>query len=186
MPAPTGRQRPMPSPSARAFAWLLGLVLIACASRVLAGELPEYRLKAAFIYNFALFTEWPAEVGNTLNLCVVGKDPFGEEIDPLNGKPVGARTIAVQRKAPGDPLKGCQVVFIAGSAVSGLQRVLEGVRGSPVLTIADTPGAASRGVALNMNLVQDKVTFEANMEAARNARLTLSSKLLRLATEVRQ
>ncbi len=151
-----------------------------------AGDLPEYRLKAAFVYNFALFTEWPAEIGGTINVCVLGKDPFGDEIDPLQGKPVGHRTIAIQRKPAPEALKGCQVVFFPAATMSSVPKALETLRGTPVLTIADTPGALAQGIALNMNLVQNKVTFEANLEAARGSRLTLSSKLLRLATEVKQ
>lgn len=149
-------------------------------------DMPEYRLKAAFLYNFALFTEWPAEVGTALNVCIVGKDPFGKEADGLQGKAVGDRRITVQRKGGGESLNGCQVVFIAASAMDDLPRVLEKLRGNPVLTVADSPGAARQGVALNMTVEQNKIAFEANLKAARAARLVLSSKLLRLATEVQQ
>ncbi len=162
---------------------LTGLTL---ASGAQADDLPEYRLKAAFVYNFMLFTEWPAETGSTLNLCVLGSDPFGKEVDALQGKAAAGKTIAVQRKALGDSLKGCQVAFIASSCIDSLPRVLEGLRGQPTLTVADSPGAMRRGVALNLNMAQGKVTFEANLQAARSASLSLSSKLLRLATEVVQ
>jgi hypothetical protein len=153
---------------------------------VRAEELPEYRLKAAFIYNFIAFTEWPAATGPTLNLCLHGQDPFGAEIEGLHGKTVNGRTIALQRKVGIDALRGCEVVFIAASAQEHLPRVLEALRGQSALTIADSPGAMRRGVALNMSVVGGKVTFEANMPAARAASLNLSSKLLRLATEVQQ
>lgn len=175
--------------SARAWLCSLALALCACAPAVRAADdLPEYRLKAAFLYNFALFTEWPAEVGNTLRLCVVGPDPFGAELDGLQGKAVGERRIAVQHKAGIDGLKGCQIVFIApaAAATGQLPRVLEALEGQTVLTVADSPGAARQGVALNMAVVQNKVSFEANLRAARAAQLNLSSKLLRLATEVIQ
>jgi hypothetical protein len=151
-----------------------------------ADELPEYRLKAAFIYNFIAFTEWPADAGATLNVCIHGQDPFGAEIDGLQGKTVGSRSIALQRKAGLDALRGCQVVFIAPSAQEQLPRVLGALGGQTVLTIADSPGAMRRGVALNMNVAGGKVTFEANMAAARSGAISLSSKLLRLATEVQQ
>jgi hypothetical protein len=151
-----------------------------------AEEPPEYRLKAAFLYNFALFTEWPADLGGTLNLCVHGTDPFGTEIDSLQGKAVGGRSIAVQRRADGESLDGCQIVFVSPSVIHALPRILEGVRGRPVLMVADSQGAARAGVALNMTLAQSKVGFEANLKAARGAGLNLSSKLLRLATEVIQ
>jgi hypothetical protein len=164
--------------------WLLAL--LGAASAAWAQEPSEYRLKTAFVYNFVLFTEWPAEVGSTLNLCIYGLDPFGAEIDALQGKTVGVRRIVVLRRPLNSPLKGCQVVFITPSAISGLPHVLESLRDSPVLTVADSPGAARQGVALNMAVAQDKITFEANLQAARAARLNLSSKLMRLATEVQQ
>jgi hypothetical protein len=172
---------------ARPLLWALSLFgLLSFAPTALGEDLPEYRLKAAFLYNFALFTEWPAEVGTTLNLCILGQDPFGKEADGLQGKSVGGRSIVVQRKASSESLNGCQVVFIAPSAIDTLPRVLGRLHGGPVLTVADSPGAASQGVALNMTVAQNKITFEANLQAARAAKLTLSSKLLRLATEVHQ
>jgi hypothetical protein len=165
---------------------LAAALLLLHTPRAGAEELPEYRLKALFLYNFALFTEWPDEVGGTLNLCVYGADPFGSELDALRGKPVGARSIAVQRKAAGDSLGGCQIVFIAAPAFGTVPRVLEELRGLEVLTVADSPGAATQGIALNLSVVRSKITFEANLPAARGAGLNLSSKLLRLATQVIQ
>jgi YfiR/HmsC-like len=164
--------------------WLAALLL--CATGARASDLPEYRLKAAFVYNFMLFTEWPAVTGGTLNLCILGKDPFGPEIDGLQGKPVAGRSVAVHRKAAGESLKDCQAVFIAASVIDSLPRVLQGLKGQPTLTLADSPGAMRHGVALNMAVAQGKVTFEANLQAARGAGLDLSSKLLRLASEVQQ
>jgi YfiR/HmsC-like len=172
--------------SARMPAWFLSLALLAFATAAVSDDLPEYRLKAAFLYNFALFTEWPADTGSTLNLCVYGRDPFGEEIDALQGKPVGARRLVVRRITSSEELTHCQVVFIVNPSGDGIARVLSTLRGATVLTVADAPGAARQGVALNMNVVNNKITFEANLSAARAANLKLSSKLLSLATEVLQ
>ena len=166
--------------------WLLSLLLLSVAPAAWSDGLPEYRLKAAFLYNFAVFTEWPSDVGNTLNLCVFGDDPFGPEIDGLEGKAAGERTIMIHRRTSIESLKGCQVVFVASSAASSLPKVIAGLRGSAVLTVADSPGAADQGVTLNMSVVMGRTTFEANLEAARSAKLVLSSKLLRLATRVLQ
>ena len=167
--------------------WLPAVALVLTHTLPAAAEaLPEYRLKAMFVYNFVLFTEWPDAVGSTLALCVYGPDPFGAEIDSLRGKQVGSRSISVQRKAIGEPLDACQIVFIASPAIDAVPRMLERLRGSPVLTIADSPGATRQGVALNLSVAADRVTFEANLQAARGAGLTLSSKLLRLATQVIQ
>jgi len=77
-------------------------------------------------------------------------------------------------------------VFVSAAAINTLPRVLEELRGKPVLMIADSPGAARLGVTLNLSVNQNKITFEANLQAARAAQLSLSSKLLRLATEVIQ
>lgn len=168
----------------RTLGLIAALALLACAGGARGNDLPEYRLKAAFLFNFALFTEWPTEVGPTLNVCVHGQDPFGEEIDALQGRAVGNRRVAIQRKPRIDGLKDCQVVFISSSAIGNLPRVLDALRGLPVLTVADSPGAARDGVALNMGVAQSKIVFEANLDAARAAKLALSSKMLRLAREV--
>jgi YfiR/HmsC-like len=165
-------------------ALLAALAILCSGPTARAAELPEYRLKAAFLYNFVLYTEWPAEVGGSINVCIHGQDPFGADIDELNGKPAAARTISVQRKPLGASLAGCQVVFIASSAMPSLARVLDALRGQPVLTVADSPGAGRQGVMLNMAVAQEKIAFEADLRSARAARLDLSSKLLRLATEV--
>ena len=190
MPMPAATQGAIVRHKARRFLCLLQLGLAcACllgATPAWSEDLPEYRLKAAFLYNFAAFTEWPADVGATLNLCIYGADPFAGEIDALNGKTASSRKIEVHRKSSLDTLKSCQIVFISAAASGQLPRVTDALRGLPVLSIADSPGAARQGVMLNMNLVQGRVSFEANLVAARSARLTLSSKLLRLATEVIQ
>ncbi len=166
------------------FCWFFSLLV--CTQAVQADSLSEYRLKTAFLYNFALFTEWPAEVGNTLNVCVYGQDPFGDDLDKLQNKKINERSIAIQRTNRVDGLQYCQLVFVARSAIGDLPRVLDTLSGQAVLTVADSSGAASQGVALNMDVVQNKVVFEANLGAARKARLKLSSKLLYLAREVWQ
>jgi hypothetical protein len=146
----------------------------------------ELALKVAFVYNFALFTEWPTEVGSTLNLCILGQDLFGRAIDELQGKAVGARSLNVQRKAAGESVKNCQITFISAAAITQLPRVLDDARSHPMLTIADSPGAARHGATLNLTLNRNKISFEANLLAASAAQVKLSSKLLRLATEVIQ
>lgn len=166
------------------FFWLLGL--LCCPSLAHAETLAEYQIKAAFLYNFLAFTEWPAEVGNTITLCVYGPDPFGEDLNKMQGKSLGPRSLAVKRVNSVDGLHSCQAVFITRPVMSNLRRVLDNLGDRPVLTVADSQDAALQGVALNMSMDQNKVTFEANLAAARGNRLNLSSKLLRLATKVFQ
>jgi hypothetical protein len=160
------------------------LSLLCCGQTALADNLSEYRLKAAFLYNFITFTEWPAGTGNTLNLCVYGPDPFGEDLDKLQGKSVAGRSLAVRRTNSVNGLGNCQIVFITRPMIDNLSGVLNDLNGRPVLTVADSPGAARQGVAINMGTEQNKVNFEANLGVARASGLNLSSKLLRLAREV--
>jgi hypothetical protein len=164
-------------------------VLMLCVLPGLAQESPmsssERELKAAFLYNFMLFTEWPAETGKTLTLCVLEPDPLGHALAALQGKAVGTRQLSVQTRSA-DALKACDAVFMAASAAGTLTRVLEGLRGKPVLTIADRPDATRQGVVLNMAITANRISFEANLLAAREAHLQISSKLLRLATGIIQ
>lgn len=156
------------------------------SSSVLAQATAEYRVKAGFLYNFIAFTEWPSKVGNPLTLCVYGDDPFGDELDALKGKTVDGRSLEVQRTTSLEQLKGCRVVFVARSAITSLPRITELLQGEPVLIVTDTRGALDSGAGINMELRQNKITFEVNLAATQRARLSLSSKLLRLASEVRQ
>lgn len=165
---------------------LLAIGLMLSGSHALAQATPEYRAKAGFLYNFIAFTEWPSTVGSPLTLCVYGADPFGDELAALQGKTVGGRSLATRRAGSLDQLKGCQVVFIASSAINDLPRILDALKSEPVLTIADATGALDAGVSINMELRQSKIAFEVNLEAAHSAQINLSSKLLRLASRVLQ
>jgi hypothetical protein len=163
---------------------LLGLLV--CWHPAWADNMAEYRLKAVFLYNFVSFTEWPDDLGTTLNLCVYGPDPFGEDLDKLQAKTVAGRSLAVRRINSVDALEGCQIVFISRAVIGNLPRVLDKLSGKQTLTVADSPGAGRQGVALNMFTEENKILFEANPGAAHGNRLVLSSKLLRLAKEVHQ
>ena len=165
---------------------LLAAGMLIAAGQALAQATPEYRAKAGFLYNFIAFTEWPAKVGSPLSLCVYGADPFGDELNALQGKSVNGRSLAIRSVGTPDQVKGCQVVFVAGSAIDSLPRILDALQGEPVLTVADSAGALDSGVGINMRVRQSKIAFEVNLVATRRAQLNVSSKLLRLASEVRQ
>ena len=117
----------------------------------------------------------------------VWTDPFGDDLNALQGKNVRRAQPAVATRVSSlDQLEGCQIVFIAGPVIDNLPRVLDTLSGKPVLTVADSPGRLRQGVGINMGHEQSKITFEANLAAARGNGLNLSSKLLRLASEVQQ
>jgi hypothetical protein len=170
--------------SQRSFALLLSttVVTMLCA----AAQLPEYQLKAAFLYNFAQFTEWPVSVGKQLNLCIYGGDPFGADLDDLAGKPVGGRSLVVQRRVSAQMLPDCHVLYVSRAAIGELAPIRQQLAGRPVLIVTDSPAATRAGSTINMTVAQNRVTFEANRKLARESGLDLSSRLLRLATEVIQ
>lgn len=168
-----------------ARAWSLSWLLL-FSSAAWAEDLSEHRLKAAFVYNFMVFTEWPPEVAGKLTLCVMGAD-MGSALDVLvNNKLIGTRTVVVQRISDRHPVASCQVLFLSPAGVADLPRMLDSLNGKPVLTLADSPGAARDGVSINMELRDSKVVFEVNLKALRSAGLAVSSKLLRLAKVVHQ
>lgn len=166
--------------------FLLSLLLLFHFSGARGDVLPEYRLKAVFLYNFIAFTEWPNLTGSSIVLCFYENHLFGTEVDSLNGRRVNDWTIRVAFKKSGEGLLDCHVLFIPNAEMKNLPDILEVLNQQPVLTIADSEYAAAQGVILNMQVENEKITFEANLAAARNAGLMLSSRLLRLATKVYQ
>lgn len=164
----------------------LGYGLPVTHSIAKAGGVFEYQVKAAFIYNFIAFTQWPENLDPTINLCVYGEDYFGNEIDKLQNKPVDKRHIKVARLNSPEKLAGCQVIFFSKSVSSNLSNLLRSLPGQPILTLADNPDAISQGVVINMNLANEKIVFEINLGIARKSGLDISSKLLQLATKVHQ
>ena len=158
-------------------------MLMVCPSLSWAAPVAgEYQVKAAFLYNFAKFVDWPAGAGpSAFVLCILGDDPFGAGINVIAGKQIGGRVLQVRRLASADGAAACQMLFISGSESEGLARALAAVRNRPVLTVGDTPGFAERGVAINLYVEQSKVRFEINLDAAKRAQLNISSQLLKLA-----
>ncbi|MDE2388014.1 MAG: YfiR family protein [Betaproteobacteria bacterium] len=168
--------------------WLLcSVVSIGYPPDAQADKTAEYTLKGAFLYNFALFTSWPGRTAENFNLCIYGRNPFSQDLDLLmKKKSINERKVLIHRIDTVDQLDQCQLVFISQAAIGHLSHIIGAVKDKPVLTVTDSPGAGRQGAVLNMSVIDDKVTFEANLIAARKAGLNLSSQLLRLATEVHQ
>lgn len=147
----------------------------------------EYRVKAAFIYNFIAFTQWPdfAEL-NTFTMCIYGKDYFKNEINALEERTINSIPIQTKRLNQLGEIRQCQALFISRSQYTQLTNILDSIQELPILTIADSPDAAEKGVMINMHLEQNKVKFEINLKSARNVGLNISSRLLQLATQVYQ
>lgn len=146
-----------------------------------AAAVGEYELKAAFLYNFASFTEWPPGAAPGMTVCVLGPDPFGPVLDGLRGKSVQGVPIEVRRLTALSEARGCRILFLGSGEDPA---ALAALRTSPVLTVADSRDAARRGVMIGLFVDGGRIGFEVNTGAAGSAGLTLSSKLLRLARQV--
>ena len=151
----------------------------------LADNIAEYTIKAAFIYNFARFTEWPDE-SNELKVCIYGEDPFGSSIDKLNGKQTNGRTIKVIRTRSIDEVRSCHIAFlnIIPPEQRLFARALQDIEGADVLTVSDAQGVVDFGVMIGLKIDNDKVAFDVNHTVAKASNIEISAKLLRLANVV--
>ncbi|MGA2076451.1 MAG: YfiR family protein, partial [Terriglobia bacterium] len=146
----------------------------------------EYRVKLAFLYNFAQFVEWPADAfrdpAAPLTICVAGQDPFEGEIGQgLRGRTAGGHLVEIRKLKRDENPRGCHMIFVRAGDRKLAGRLLADLRGSSTLTVGETKGFADLGGVINLVVEENKLRFEINLGAARQTRLKLSSKLLALA-----
>lgn len=161
-----------------------GNVTITTAGQTSPGE---YDVKAAFVFNFLKFIEWPSQTfsdAKKISICIVGEIPVADPFDDLEGQDLMGKKLAVKHLRTLASVRECHVLIIAPSEERRLSAITDAVKGAPTLTIGDTEGFARRGVAINFSMENKKVRFEINAEAARQAGLKISSKLLKLASTV--
>ncbi len=149
----------------------------------------EYQVKAAFLFHFAQFVEWPEETfkdaNGPLTYCTIGNDPFHGSLDAaLNGKTIGARSFRVLHFKQPQDIQGCQVLFIGAEEKKFLPSILAGVKGKTVLTVGESEHFVQEGGMIGFLLEENKIRFEVNLEAAQKAKLRISSRLLALAKSV--
>ncbi len=191
------RGRPPRSPkTSRAWPQSVAFLLIVLLSSACApsdwaqAEAPgEYQLKAAFLFNFAKFIDWPAASFATpqspFTVCILGTDPFGRVMDDAwQGKIVGDRSVVVERSKDVADTRHCQMVFVSPSEKHRLQQILSSLRGTNALVVGETEGFAAAGGVIQFALEDDRVRFMINTDAADRAGLKVSSKLLSLARVV--
>ena len=166
------------------------LAILAFLNRVhaRAGEAPpsEFQLKAAFIYNFAKFVEWPAKAlptpGSPFTIGIVGSNPFSDILGQavLNKQINGHPFRVLECKTQAD-LKACHILFIGLSERKRLAEILRFIRGGNVLTVSDLDHFLTAGGIIQFLMEGNKVRFAINDAAAKEAGLRISSKLLNLA-----
>ena len=153
----------------------------------LAAEASEYEVKAAFLYNFTKFVEWPVKADrpdDTFDLCILGDDPFGGTIDSIEEKRSGARGFKLhreQRYGDGKALSTCDILFISPSEQKSLSSILDKAVAAGILTVSDMDGFTKSGGIIGFKLKNARVAMSINPAAAERAGLKISSKLLKLA-----
>jgi ribosome-associated protein YbcJ (S4-like RNA binding protein) len=166
----------------------------------------EYQIKAAFIYNFIKFVNWPkeklADSNEPVIIGIVGKDPFGNAFAPVKDKDDKGRKVTIKRfksfqdlkksneKDRGElnrqieAMRKCHLLFISSSEKEMLKEIIDAVKDHSILTVADTQGFLESGGIINFIMAEQKVRFEINVTTARRAKLQIRSQLLRLAKRV--
>ena len=174
---------------AASLALLLTLHLIATQKGQAQVALTEYQVKAAYLFNFLKFVEFPNETFTDplapIVIGVVGDDPFGGALPQVvTGKTVQGRDLVVRSYRAGEEMRGAQILFISASEKKRLPMILSSLHGSSVLTVADMEGFLDAGGMIQFLNENDRVRFEINVDATSRAKLKLSSKLLSLAKVV--
>jgi hypothetical protein len=171
---------------------LVVCALLVCLAppAVTAAPTPEYLIKAAYLYNFALFVEWPADAFATIEgpivIGVLGNDPFDQALDrTIQDKRINNRRLIIRRLQWSQDLRQCHILFVSSSEVARTGELRARLEGSPVLVVGETEDFAHRAGSINFFIESNKVRFEVNVDAARRARLNVSAKLLKLARIVR-
>lgn len=149
----------------------------------------EYGVKAAFLYNFTKFIEWPprsfSNDKSPINLCIFGDDPFDGALDEIvQGKTSNNRSIVVRRLNKLEELKSCQLVFLDASEDRRLSEVLDSTKGRSELVVGEGSDFARRGGDVQFFLENSHVHFAINVDAIQRSGLTVSSRLLALARVV--
>lgn len=171
------------------MARMLSLFLLLSAAFQLRAQAPafdEYQVKAAFLYNFAKFVQWPpgafASSTDPIGICIVGQNPFGPALENMvRGKMVGDRAFVVRQLADTQQAKGCQILFIGAGEWKRVRALLDVLKGAPVLTVGETDDFTSAGGVIAFQLEGPRVRIQIAPEWAERAKLRISSKLLSLA-----
>lgn len=140
----------------------------------------EYEIKAAFIYNFLRYIEWPSNK-SAYTVGILGEDPFDGGLEQFQRKPLAGKTISVRAIKTAKEARGLDVVFISSTEADKLDGTLAALKGTPVLTISDLPSFVDHGGQIGFTAERNRIRFIVNTEALAAADLKASSNLLKLA-----
>jgi hypothetical protein len=164
----------------------MALLAFGFTARAFGETALEYQVKAAFLFNFAKFIEWPAQrfkgPQDPIAICILGKNPFGETLaEAVRGKNVDGRSLVIRQVDDTKDACACNIVFVRATERKRSRSFLDAISGHAVLTVGEADGFASEGGIINFKIDGEKVRFQINVGAAEREKLHISSKLLALA-----
>jgi hypothetical protein len=173
--------------AALAALWMLA----APGMQAQSSKVSDYEVKAAYLFNFGRFVEWPAagetDKHSAFTFCILGPDPFGPNLDHLlAGETINGRSLIVKRISNAQDSAGCQVLFMSREEEGRVTKIIETLNQGAVLTVSDIPEFAKHGGMIQFVVEQNRVRFEVNLDATQRAGLILSSDLLKVATAVKR
>lgn len=150
----------------------------------------EYKIKAAFLLNFAKFINWPegsfTGENQLFKVCVLGENPFGSSLSAIESRTVGNRKVKLQYVNDFEKAEDCHLLFISASEKDNLEAINTALSDRAIATVSDIEGFASDGGIIEFVAMEDKLAFTINLSRAREQELKIHSALLNLATEVIQ
>jgi hypothetical protein len=166
-----------------------GLVGTGQAQPAAAARASERTIKAAFLYKFAEYVDWPMPPGESsdspFTIGVLGSGALAEDLLRMTAdRTVDERPVRVRSVTPNEAIDDLQVLFIAGEERGQLSTLLSSAKGRPILTVTETTGALSDGSIINFTVMGERIRFEISLAAAESSRLRLSSRLLAVAEHV--
>ena len=175
--------------AAAVLAWITGWQPPTAGAAEDAGAL-EHRVKAAFLYQFAGYVEWPpatfAQADTPVTIGVIGAEPLAAELSQLViGRKIAGRTVTVKRIKAGESLAGVHILFIGRAEGTRLVQLSQTAQPRSILTVTETDGALARGSVINFVIAERRVRFEVALDTAEKSGLKLSSRLLAVAQDVR-
>ncbi len=176
---------------------LMRLILFICVTLLSANNFAsdginntEYNLKAAYLYQFTKFTQWPGRLfinqNSPIKICILGKNPFGKSLDSFSSRASQGRNLSITYISLLRSIASCHVVFISRSEDQRLPQILHYIENSPVLSVSDIDNFAQRGGIIGFVPRQRKVGLEINVAASHTSGTKISSKLLGVATLIRR
>lgn len=162
----------------------VGLAALLSGAGSVAESFDEYEVKAAFLVNFTKFVEWPAIASDGFAICILGFDPFGPSLDLLvKGKTAYNREIRIQRMKDPAEARQCQIVFVGRDEESKAAKLLDAVRGMPVLTVSERRSFIKMGGMISLFTEDARVQVGINVSTPNAAGLRMSAKLMRIAKD---